>query len=92
MINPLTIYITELTALVKLTYKSIDIEHLQVSNITELEQRVEILEVEVESLTDDVEDVEVDVNQVDDRMTVIEETVIGNTNDISGMFFMPCQL
>ena len=38
----------------------------------------------MESLTDDVEDLEVDVNQVDDRMTVIEETVIGNTNDISG--------
>ena len=39
----------------------------------------------MESLTDDVEDIEVDVNQVDDRMTVIEETVIGNTNDISGV-------
>ena len=36
------------------------------------------------SLTDDVEDVEIDVNQVDDRMTVIEATVIGNTNDIAG--------
>ena len=30
------------------------------------------------SLTDDVEDVEVDINQVDDRMTLMEETVIGN--------------
>ena len=54
--------------------------HLQVSNITELEQRVEILEVEVASLTDDVEDLEVDVNQVDYRMTLMEETVIGNFN------------
>ena len=51
--------------------------HLQVSNVTELEQRVEILEVEVASLTDDVEDIEIDVNQVDDRMTLMEETVIG---------------
>ena len=38
----------------------------------------------MESVTDDVEDLEVDVNQVDDRMTVIEGTVIGNTNDIAG--------
>ena len=45
---------------------------------------MEILEVEVEFLTDEVEEIEVDVNQVDDRMTVVEETVIGNTNDISG--------
>ena len=57
---------------------------LQRNNVTELEQRVEILEVEVASLTDDVEDVEIDVNQVDDRMTVIEGTVIGNTNNIAG--------
>ena len=48
---------------------------------------MEILEVEVEFLTDEVEEIEVDVNQLDDEMTVIEETVIGNTNDISGMFY-----
>ena len=58
--------------------------YLKGNNVTELEQRVGILEVKVESLTDDVEDVEIDVNQVDDRMTVIEGTLIGNTNDIAG--------
>ena len=45
---------------------------------------MEILEVEVEFLTDEVEEIEVDVNQLDNSMTVVEETVIGNTNDISG--------
>ena len=49
----------------------------QAANNTELEQRVEILEVEVNFLTDEVEEIEVDVNQVDDRVTLLEETVIG---------------
>ena len=47
---------------------------------------MEILEVEVEFLKDEVEEIEVDVNQLDDEMTVMEETVIGNTKDIFGMF------
>ena len=62
--------------------------HLQVSNVTELEQRVEILEVEVASLTDDVEDIEIDVNQVDDRMTLMEETVIGK--DYQDVLIVAC--
>ena len=48
---------------------------------------MEILEVEVEFLTYEVEEIEDDVNQLDDEMTVMEETVIGNTNDISGVFY-----
>ena len=62
--------------------------HLQVSNVTGLEQRVEILEVEVASLTDDVEDIEIDVNQVDDRMTLMEETVIGK--DYQDVLIVAC--
>ena len=49
----------------------------QVANNTDLEQRVEILEVEVEFLKHEVEEIEVNVNQLDDEMTVMEETVIG---------------
>ena len=32
----------------------------------------------MEFLADEVEEIEVDLNQVDDRMTLLEETVIGN--------------
>ena len=64
--------------------------HLQVSNITELEQRVEILENDMESLADDVEDIEIDVNQVDDRMTLMEETVIGN--DYQDVLIIDCHI
>ena len=45
---------------------------------------MEILEVEVEFLTDEVEEIEVDVNQLDDEITVVEEMVFINTNDIAG--------
>ena len=48
---------------------------------------MEILEVQVEFLTDEVEESEVDINQLDDQMTVVEEMVTGNTNDISGVFY-----
>ena len=41
---------------------------------------MEILEAEVEFLTDEVEEIEVDVNQVDDRVTLLEETVIGTAS------------
>ena len=62
------------------------LEYVQISNDTDLQQRVEILEVEVEFLSDEVEEIEVDVNQLDDEMTVVEDTVIGNTEDIAGEF------
>ena len=45
---------------------------------------MEILEVEVANMEDDINDIEIDVNQIDDEMTVVEETIIDNTNDIAG--------
>ena len=45
---------------------------------------MEILEVEVANMEDDIDDIEIDVNQKDDEMTVVEETIIDNTNDIAG--------
>ena len=35
-------------------------------------------------MEDDIDDIEIDVNQIDDEMTVVEETIIDNTNDITG--------
>ena len=58
----------------------------QVSNDTDLEERVAILEVEVSFLTDDVEEIETDVNQLNDEMIFVQETVIENTNDIAGKY------
>ena len=59
---------------------------LKVSNETDLEERVSILEVEVSFLTDDVEEIETDVNQLNDEMIFVQETVIENTNDIAGKY------
>ena len=46
---------------------------------------MEIYEVEVENTKDEIEDVETDLIQQDNRITLMEETVIDNSNDISGL-------
>ena len=35
-------------------------------------------------MEDDIDDIEIDVNRLYDEMTVVEETIIDNTNDIAG--------
>ena len=69
-----------------LSVKLVSANLIQVlSNLTDLEQRVEILEVEVENTKDEIEDVETDLIQQDNRITLMEETVITNSNDIPGL-------
>ena len=42
------------------------------------------MEDDINNVEIDVTSIETDINQQDDRITIMEETVINNTNDIAG--------
>ena len=52
--------------------------------MTNLEQRVELLEVEVENMEDEIDDIEIDINQQTDMITDVQDEVAQNTDQIFG--------
>ena len=53
-------------------------------NVTDLEQRVEVLEVEVANIEDDINDTETDLDLQTNRIDNVEDDVSENTNTIIG--------
>ena len=56
-------------------------------NVTDLEQRVEVLEVEVANIEDDINDIETDLDLQTTRISHVEDDVSQNTIQIFGILF-----
>ena len=56
-------------------------------NVTDLEQRVEVLEVEVENIEDDINDIENDLDLQTNRIDNVEDDVSQNTNEIFNKYW-----
>ena len=57
-------------------------------NVTDLEQRVEVLEVEVANIEDDINDIETDLDLQTIRISHVEDDVSQNTIQIFGILFI----
>ena len=56
-------------------------------NVTDLEQRVEVLEVEVENIEDDINDIESDLDLQTNRIDNVEDNVSQNTDEIFSKYW-----
>ena len=58
-------------------------------NVTDLEQRVEVLEVEVANIEDDINDIESDLDLQTNRIDNVEDNVSQNTDEIFSKYTVP---